>query len=141
MSTTVIVTLEEVQIYEFQDAETGLTYHWNATEGRRLAMERGAKPFTVNLAEAGITLKNVLDFAPELDTERAKKMNWGALMIPILFVPHGRKHVCIDGWHRIYKALYDGLQIKHLNELINSLCYGGAIAGAIWAGYLLVRIG
>jgi hypothetical protein len=26
-------------------------------------------------------------------------------------------------------ALYDGLQIKHLNELINLLCYGGAILG------------
>ena len=43
--------------------------------------------------------------------------------------------------HRFRYTLYDGLQIKHLNELINSLCYGGAIAGAIWAGYLLVRIG
>jgi hypothetical protein len=100
-----------VQVYEFTDSETSLTYHWNATEGRRLAMERGARPFTVNLAEAGITLKNILDFAPELDVEKAKRMNWGALLVPILFVPHGHKHVCIDGWHRIYKALHDGLQV------------------------------
>lgn len=42
--------------------------------------------------------------------------------------------------HRFRFTLYDGLQIKHLNELINLFCYGGAIALSIWAGYLLVRI-
>ncbi len=39
--------------------------------------------------------------------------------------------------HRFRYTLYDGLQIKQLNELINSLCYGGAIVGSIVAGYLL----
>src|SRR5262245_58101976 len=39
--------------------------------------------------------------------------------------------------HRFRYTLYDGLQIKHLNELINLLCYGGAIAGSIMAAYLL----
>ena len=39
--------------------------------------------------------------------------------------------------HRFRYTLYDGLQIKHLNELINAMCYGGAIAGSIVAGYLL----
>ena len=43
--------------------------------------------------------------------------------------------------HRFRFTLYDGLQIKHLNELINLLCYGGAIVLSIWAGYLLWRIG
>lgn len=45
------------------------------------------------------------------------------------------------GAHRFRYTLYDGLQIKHLNELINLFCYGGAIALSIWAGYLLWRIG
>jgi fumarate reductase subunit D len=44
------------------------------------------------------------------------------------------------GAHRFRYTLYDGLQIKHLNELINLFCYGGAIAGTIWAGYLLWRV-
>jgi fumarate reductase subunit D len=39
--------------------------------------------------------------------------------------------------HRFRFTLYDGLQIKHLNELIAVFCYGGAIAGSVWAGYLL----
>lgn len=39
--------------------------------------------------------------------------------------------------HRFKYTLYDGLQIKHLNELINTFCYGGAIVGTLLAGYLL----
>jgi fumarate reductase subunit D len=42
--------------------------------------------------------------------------------------------------HRFRYTLYDGLQIKHLNEVINLLCYGGAIAGSILAGYLLWQL-
>lgn len=39
--------------------------------------------------------------------------------------------------HRFRFTLYDGLQIKHLNELVGVLCYGGAICGTAIAGYLL----
>ncbi|MFZ0591331.1 MAG: fumarate reductase subunit FrdD [Bryobacteraceae bacterium] len=42
--------------------------------------------------------------------------------------------------HRFRYTLYDGLQIKHLNELINTFCYGGAVLGTILAAYLLWRI-
>jgi fumarate reductase subunit D len=40
--------------------------------------------------------------------------------------------------HRFRYTLYDGLQIKHLNELVNLICYGGAIVGSVVAGYLLL---
>jgi fumarate reductase subunit D len=39
--------------------------------------------------------------------------------------------------HRFRFTLYDGLQIKHLNEIIAVVCYGGAIAGTVLAAYLL----
>jgi fumarate reductase subunit D len=39
--------------------------------------------------------------------------------------------------HRFRYTLYDGLQVKHLNELINLFCYGGAIAGSAAAAYVL----
>ncbi|MDC8448220.1 MAG: hypothetical protein LV473_07670 [Nitrospira sp.] len=42
--------------------------------------------------------------------------------------------------HRFRFTLYDGLQIKHLNELITVLCYGGAAVGTVMAAYLLWRI-
>lgn len=42
--------------------------------------------------------------------------------------------------HRFRYTLYDGLQVKHLNEIINTFCYGGAILGTAAAAYLLWRI-
>ncbi len=42
--------------------------------------------------------------------------------------------------HRFRYTLYDGLQIKHLNEIISPLCYGGAILGTVVAAYLILRI-
>jgi fumarate reductase subunit D len=39
--------------------------------------------------------------------------------------------------HRFRYTLYDGLQIKHLNEVIAVLCYGGAIVGSLASMYLL----
>ena len=42
--------------------------------------------------------------------------------------------------HRFRYTLYDGLQVKHLNEVINVFCYGGAVLGTVAAGYLLWRM-
>ena len=44
------------------------------------------------------------------------------------------------GAHRFRYTLYDGLQIKHLNEVIFVCCYGGALVGTVLAGYLLWNI-
>ena len=44
------------------------------------------------------------------------------------------------GAHRFRYTLYDGLQIKHLNEVINVVCYGGAIVGSLWALYVLWQV-
>lgn len=44
------------------------------------------------------------------------------------------------GAHRFRYTLYDGLQIKHLNEVINVLCYGGAIVGSVLAAFLLWQV-
>jgi fumarate reductase subunit D len=42
--------------------------------------------------------------------------------------------------HRFRYTLYDGLQIKHLNEVVFACCYGLAIAGTMAAGYLLLKL-
>jgi fumarate reductase subunit D len=39
--------------------------------------------------------------------------------------------------HRFRYTLYDGLQIKHLNELINLFCYGGALVTSAAAAYVV----
>ena len=42
--------------------------------------------------------------------------------------------------HRFRYTLYDGLKVKHLNEVIFTFCYGGAVAGTVLAAYLLWTI-
>ena len=42
--------------------------------------------------------------------------------------------------HRFKYTLYDGLQVQHLNELINTFCYGGAVVGSLLAAYVLLRL-
>jgi fumarate reductase subunit D len=42
--------------------------------------------------------------------------------------------------HRFKYTLYDGLQVKHLNELINAFCYGGATVGTVIAAVVLWRL-
>lgn len=39
--------------------------------------------------------------------------------------------------HRFRYTLYDGLQLKHLTELIAVLCYGAALVGSAMAAYTL----
>ena len=42
--------------------------------------------------------------------------------------------------HRVRFTLYDGLQIKHLNELIVLLLYGAVLVGTAAAGYLVWQL-
>jgi len=39
--------------------------------------------------------------------------------------------------HRLRYTLYDGLQLKHLDGLIATACYGGAAVGSAAAAYVL----
>jgi fumarate reductase subunit D len=68
-------------------------------------------------------------------------------LLALLHHPLGRIYLLVlclfalfHAAHRIRFTLYDGLQIKHLNEVIAALCYGGAIAGSLWAGFLLWQV-
>lgn len=67
-----------------------------------------------------------------------------AWMAALLASPVGRLMlfaVCaaalVHAAHRLRYTIYDGLQIKHLNEFIAVVCYGGAVAGSVAAAYLL----
>lgn len=42
--------------------------------------------------------------------------------------------------HRFRHTLYDGLQIKHLNEVIALVSYGLAVVGSVAAAYLLWQL-
>lgn len=42
--------------------------------------------------------------------------------------------------HRFRYTLYDGLKVKHLNEVIFAFCYGSAAVGTTLAAYFLWTI-
>ena len=42
--------------------------------------------------------------------------------------------------HRFRFTLYDGLKVKHLNEIIFVFCYGGALLGTLIAAYFLWNV-
>jgi fumarate reductase subunit D len=42
--------------------------------------------------------------------------------------------------HRFRYTLYDGLRLKHLSTPIILGCYGGALAGSVAAGYILLVV-
>jgi fumarate reductase subunit D len=42
--------------------------------------------------------------------------------------------------HRFRHTLYDGLQIKHLNEIVAIVSYGAAIIGTVVAAYLVWQV-
>ena len=107
----VTLTLGLVQVYEFNDAEDGRTYFWNATEGRRLAEERRAEFVPIRLADVGMTPQMVLQRAPDLDRKKALSLPGQALLSPILFVPHRGRHVLIASRLPNYKAAVQGFPV------------------------------
>lgn len=44
----------------------------------------------------------------------------------------------VHGAHRFRYTLHDGLQLQRFDGLIATVCYGGALAGAVAAAYLLL---
>ena len=109
--TASVLNLVAVQVYVFHDAEDGVTYRWNATEGRRLAEERQAQALWVYPADLGMTQQKILSMYPDLDRVKALSLPPTALLSPLLFVTHRNgRHVLIDGWHRLYLAVTVGIE-------------------------------
>lgn len=105
-----VLNLVAVQIYEFHDSLDGVTYLWNATEGRRLAEARSAEVVAVYPADLGMTQEKILSMYPDLDKVKALSLPPMALLSPLLFVTHRTgSHVLIDGWHRLYLAVTVGI--------------------------------
>ena len=68
-------------------------------------------------------------------------------MLPLLHSPITRLYLFVlcslplfHFAHRFRYTLYDGLQIKHLNEVVFAGCYGIAIVGTVAAAYLTWRL-
>jgi hypothetical protein len=97
------------EVYSFRD-EDGTEYLFDVDEGLKRAKTRGhLLDFSPN--ECGITAQEILSRYPDIDEARARALPLEALAIPILFVPWKGKHLCIDGWHRIFRAVLTSIPV------------------------------
>lgn len=94
------------QVYSMQD-EDETQYHWSVTEATRRALF-GATYVDFSLSEAGITVDVVRRLYTGMDEAHALTRD---LSRPLLFVPFKGSHQLIDGWHRLFRAATEGVDI------------------------------
>src|SRR5690349_13797913 len=92
------------QVYSMEDNE-GWQWHWNVAEGWRIAEARG-EIFTVSLLELGVNVERIRRQYDDMDEAYALTTD---LSKPLLFVPFREKCQLIDGWHRLFKAAFFGV--------------------------------
>ena len=92
--------------------------------------------FPVHVLLTGVAVPLGWLDAPSYESVRALVRNPVARLYLFVFISLPLFH-----WaHRFRYTLYDGLQLKHLTELIAVLCYGTAILGTAMTAYLLWNI-
>ena len=102
------------QVFTFTDA-MGTQWHWNASLGYRLIEQAPREPMAFYPAGSGIDMAHLRQRYPTLDEEYAKTAD---LLRPILFVPfHDGTSVLADGWHRMARALMEGIPFLLCYEL------------------------
>ena len=110
----VIVLHTDDQVFGFTDSQ-GYEWHWNAGAGMRLVEASGRQPLTFFPGDHGLTIPYLQRQYPDLDLEYAKTTN---LTRPVLFVPfEGGTSVLIDGWHRVARAVMEGIAFLLCHEL------------------------
>lgn len=93
------------QIYSLQD-EHDVQYHYNVSEGMRLAQQRGSLGVFLPL-EAGVTVEQIRLAYVDMDESYALTTD---LTRPLLFLTlHGKTQLA-DGWHRLFRAVVTGVE-------------------------------
>ena len=96
------------ETYQMTD-EDGTRYEWDVSLGRRLAQERGADVLPFCPAEHAITPEHLRERYPDLDEAYANALSAADLARPLLFVPFQGRHLLVDGWHRLFRAVTAGV--------------------------------
>ena len=87
------------------ETDDGTQYHWNATQGLRLAEKRGVV-HSVSLSQMGVTIESIREQYDDMNEFYALSTD---LSKPLLFVPLEGKDKLVDGWHRLFKAAFLGV--------------------------------
>jgi hypothetical protein len=102
------------QVYSFEDNK-GTEWHWNASLGMRLIELVSREPKLFYPSDHGIDLAHLRQRYPDIDENHAAKAD---LSRPILFVPfHDGTSVLVDGWHRLWRAVSEGVESLPCYEL------------------------
>lgn len=93
------------ETFSYTDGD-GTEYVWNVTQAKEIiaASPREAILFSPN--EHGITAEHVVARYPSIEPERTKDAD---LSVPVIFIPFAEAHLLIDGWHRLYRAVTEGV--------------------------------
>ena len=84
-------------------------YKWDVTRACELLDARQAPVEPFRSAAFAITPEHILERYPDLDIAHASQLTDEDLERPLLFVPLRGRHQLIDGWHRLYRAVTDGI--------------------------------
>jgi len=94
------------EIFSYED-HRGWQYHWDVTLGRQLAEARNdVRRFS--LKEHGINIPFIHSQYTNLNEAYALTTDLGR---PILLIPIGDKVCLADGWHRLFRAAVEGVDI------------------------------
>jgi hypothetical protein len=97
---------ESLRDEKFEFQHEGHTYVWNVTNAWRLIEATPREPDYFRPAEQGVTVEHLKMRYPSLDWEYAKTTD---LSRPLLFVPFQGKAQLLDGWHRVARAVLEGV--------------------------------
>ena len=92
------------ELFSTEDND-GTQYHWNVTQGLKIAARRGDL-LTISLSQMGATLERIrtqydgMNEVYAMDTDLTK---------PLLFIQRDAGEQLVDGWHRVFKAAYLGV--------------------------------
>jgi hypothetical protein len=92
---------------KFEYQHEGHTYVWNVSKAWRLIEKTPREPAYFRPAEQGVTVAHIWERYPSLDWTYAKTTD---LSRPLLFVPFAGAAQMVDGWHRIARAVLEGVE-------------------------------
>lgn len=104
----IVIELDTVEDHIFTyTSMDGWEYNWNVTRARRIAEERDdLQPISLN--DFGFTLAFIRSQYSELNEAYAMTTD---LTKPLLFAPLVDKICLIDGWHRLFRAVSETVDI------------------------------
>lgn len=111
MATLRLFLLSET--FSYTDGD-GVGYVWNVTKALQIIESAPRETMLFAPEDQGVTLDHILERYPDIDEERAKEAN---LSRPLLFIAFQGRSLLVDGWHRLYRAVAEGVRELACYEL------------------------